>query len=54
MKKYNTPIMEVSRFDTENVVTGSGFDGSATKTAAVNQLKSSVKNVDTDILTFTF
>jgi len=53
MKKYNTPIMEVSRFDTENVVTGSGFDGSSTKTAAVQQLDGKITS-GTEILTFTF
>ena len=53
MKKYNTPIMEVSRFDTENVVTGSGFDGSDTKTAAVEQLSGSI-TTGAEILTFTF
>ncbi len=53
MKKYNTPIMEVSRFDTENVVTGSGFETSATKTAAVQQLNGKI-STGAEILTFTF
>jgi hypothetical protein len=53
MKKFDIPVMEVAKFDTENVVTGSGFETSATKDAAVQQLDGKISS-GTEILTFTF